>query len=298
MGHKIDVKLGKNNETLQELVQRQSEVNERLVLAVLRADERCDALEQREQMLVETAVLRERFMGMVAHDLRTPVAAISMSAHLLLRRGSLMRDDIPVVERVGLSSRRIDAMIEQLYDFARARLGEGLPLRRIPSSNLGDVCQGVCAEVAIGRSASVHCSVEGDVTGTWDRERLAEVIANLAGNAVEHARDGTSVAVHAFGNGPEVVVTISNEGSPIAPDVLPYIFEPFRRGDGLQHAKRGNLGLGLYIAREITRAHDGVLEVRSAEGVTTFTLRLPRESAFGDAKRLSPADPRRLGEPT
>ncbi len=298
MRHKVGVELGRRNETLQALVQRQSEVNERLVLAVLRADERCDVLEQREQAMAETAVLRERFMGMVAHDLRTPVAVISMSAHLLLRRGSLVRDDIPVVQRVARTSKRIDGMVEQLYDFARARLGDGLLLRRRPSTDLGDVCQTICAELAVGRSASVHCSVEGDVTGTWDPERLAEVIANIAGNAIEHAREGSSVAVHVFGDGSEVLVTISNEGPPIPPEVLPYIFEPFRRGDVLRRSKNGNLGLGLYISREITRAHDGVLEVRSAEGVTTFTLRLPREPALDEAEMLSSVNPRRLGEPT
>ena len=109
-----------------------------------------------------------------------------------------------------------------------------------------------------------------------DPDRLADVISNIAGNAIEHAREGTSVSLHAYGDGPHVVVVICNEGKPIPPDVLPFIFEPFRRAKQREVSKAGNLGLGLYIACEITRAHRGTLDAQSAEGKTIFTVRLPR----------------------
>ncbi len=170
----------------------------------------------------------------------------------------------------------MDRMITQILDFTRARLGGGMPIEVRPGSDLGQLCRTVAEELALGSSVSVQCSVEGDVTGSWDVDRMAEVISNIVGNAIEHARPGTSIAVHVHGEASDVVVVITNEGDPIPPDVLPFIFEPFRRAKQRGYSKAGNLGLGLYIASEITRAHGGTLEARSSDGRTDLTLRLPR----------------------
>ncbi len=222
-----------------------------------------------------TAELRERLLGILGHDLRNPLSAVTMGAGILVAHGNLTEEDKRVVMRVLSGARRMDRMIMQILDFTRARLGGGM-LFELRPTDLGEVCRNATEELTLGASVPVQCTTHGDMMGRWDADRLAEVISNIAGNAAEHARVGTGVALHAYGDGSEVVVEISNEGDPIPADVLPFIFEPFRRARQSEHSKAGNLGLGLYIASEITRAHRGTLVARSAEGRTTFTMRLPR----------------------
>ncbi len=125
---------------------------------------------------------------------------------------------------------------------------------------------------------AARLEVVGDVTGTWDPERLAEALSNIAGNAVRYARPGTTVVVRARSEGGVVIVEIINQGDPISPEVLPFIFEPFRQATH-ERSKGGNLGLGLYIAKQIAFASGGSLEARSAGGTTTFVMRLPRRLA-------------------
>jgi signal transduction histidine kinase len=257
------------------LIHRQREVNQELVLSSLRAHEEADAADVREKALVATAELRERLLGILGHDLRAPLSAMTMGAGLLAR-GNLNDDHRRVVERLLRSADRMNRMISQILDFTRTRMGGGLLLDLKPGVDLGQVCQKAAEELALGTSVSVQCFVDGDVTGSWDADRLGEVISNIAGNAIEHAREGTGVSLHASGEGSDVVVVISNEGKPIPPDVLPFIFEPFRRAKQREVSKAGNLGLGLYIACEITRAHHGSLKAHSSEGKTTFMMRLPR----------------------
>jgi signal transduction histidine kinase len=114
------------------------------------------------------------------------------------------------------------------------------------------------------------------MTGTWDGERLVEVLSNIVGNAVEYAAPGTPILVKAHGDGAEVVIQISNQGPAIPPDLLPVIFLPFHQGRPAGAARSGHLGLGLYIAHEIMILHGGSLDARSSAGTTTFTMRLPR----------------------
>jgi len=119
--------------------------------------------------------------------------------------------------------------------------------------------------------------MEGDLTGTWDEDRLAEVLSNLVGNAIEYARPETAVLVKAYAEGAAVVAEIVNQGDPIPADVLPFIFQPFRRARR-EPSRTGNLGLGLYIAHEIALAHGGTLNADSTDGRTTFVIRLPRRT--------------------
>jgi signal transduction histidine kinase len=259
----------------QELVDNQREVNEQLVLSALRAQSESDASQVREDKLLATAELREQLLGILGHDLRSPLAAMMMGVGILVARGTLNDDDAYVAVRVLSSGNRMSRMITQILDFTRARLGGGLLLDRRPS-NIGEVCRTVAEELELVASVPVRCVVDGDMRGSWDVDRISEAFSNIGGNAIEHARTGTSVAFHAFGDEGDVVVEITNEGPPIPAEVLPFIFEPFRRARQREHSKAGNLGLGLYIAYEITRAHRGTLDVRSADGRTTFTMRLPR----------------------
>jgi signal transduction histidine kinase len=225
-----------------------------------------------------TAEFRELFIGILGHDLRNPLGAIAMAAAFLIRRGLLDEADRRTVARIVRSSQRMSRMITQMLDLTRARLGGGLSINPAPS-DLREICQDVAEEFG----ASIHLDVEGDMTGTWDKDRLEEVISNLAGNAVEYSTPGTLVGVKARAEDSMVVVEVANRGEPIPADVLPFIFEPFRRAKQGDRSAAGNLGLGLYIAWQIVFSHGGTLEARSAGGTTTFVMRLPR-SAVHEAR--------------
>jgi signal transduction histidine kinase len=252
-----------------------------MVSAAIRAQELAHAAEEArarteesERELREVAEFRERFIGIVGHDLRNPLGAINMAGNLLLRRGHLNDNDVKKVTLIVRSSQRMTRMISQLLDLTRARLGGGFPLEP-QATDLREVCRGVIEEFA----AAIRLEVEGDVTGVWDADRLAEAVSNIAWNAIEHADPGTAVVVKARADGGEVVVEIVNQGDPIPGDVLPFIFEPFRRAEQHQKSPTGNLGLGLYIAKQIVQSSHGTLVAYSGEGTTTFSMRLPRQSA-------------------
>ena len=221
----------------------------------------------------ELAEFRELFIGMLGHDLRNPLASMVMSAASQLRRDELGQKDAERAATIIRGGQRMQRMIAQLLDFTRIRLGGGFPIEAKPA-DLRQICRNVLDEF----EASIDLEVEGDVTGTWDEDRLAEVLSNLVGNAITFARPGTAVVVKAYAEGAEVVVEIINQGEPIPADILPFIFQPFRQANG-KPSSSGNLGLGLYIAHQISLSHGGTLDARSADGRTTFVMRLPRNAS-------------------
>ncbi|MGZ6494411.1 MAG: sensor histidine kinase, partial [Actinomycetota bacterium] len=256
------------------------EANAQLVHANIREQElRQDAeaakarTEQSERELRQVAEFRELFIGIVGHDLRNPLSSIGMAAALLRKHGHLDERDDLAVTRIINGGQRMSRMISQLLDLTRARLGGGFPLEPKPT-DLRDVCRIVLDEF----ETPIQIEVDGDVTGTWDPDRLAELVSNIAGNAVEHAAPGTGLLLRAHPEGTDVVVEISNQGNPIPPDLLPFIFEPFRRAKQHEKSPSGHLGLGLYIAKQIVLSHGGTIDARSADGTTTFAMRLPRRS--------------------
>ena len=256
----------------------QRDANEQMVHATIRAHELADEAdvareraEGSERALRAVTELREMFIGILGHDLRNPLASVVMAAALLLRRGHLDEQDAETAARIIRVTQRMTRMITQVLDLTRARLGGGLPIERKPT-DLREICRNIVEEF----DAPIQLEVEGDVTGSWDEDRLAEVLSNLAGNAIQYAAPGTAVIVKAHGDGAEVVVEITNQGEPIPADQLPFIFEPFRRAKELADSKTGNLGLGLYIAHQIVLSHGGTLAAHSADGMTTFVMRLPR----------------------
>jgi PAS domain S-box-containing protein len=255
------------------------EVNEKMVSATIRAQELAEEAEaakarlsDSERELREVAEFREMFIGIVGHDLRTPLAAIGLTAASLLRQSGLDEQAKKQVARIISSKDRMAKMISQLLDLTRARLGGGF-LFEPKLTDLRQVFEGVVEEF----EAPIQLEVEGDLTGIWDPDRLAEALSNIAGNAIEHAVPGTAVVVKAHAEGPEVVVEISNQGEPIPEDALPFIFEPFRRAEQHKKSASGNLGLGLYIAKQIVHSGSGTLVAYSTDGKTTFLMRLPRQ---------------------
>jgi signal transduction histidine kinase len=273
-----DMDLSGERSIVDKLIVDQREANEQMIGATIRAQElsiEADAAKERaegiERELRAVAEFREMFIGILGHDLRNPLGSIGMAAALLLRRGHLDEQDAATAARIIRSGQRMTRMVTQLLDLTRARLGGGLPIEPKPT-DLREVCRNVVEEF----EATIRLEVEGDVTGTWDHDRLAEVVSNLTGNAVEYAAPGTLVLVKAQADETEVVVEISNRGDPIPEEVMPFIFEPFRRARKREKSATGNLGLGLYIAQQIVLSHGGTLGAHSADGTTTFVMRLPR----------------------
>lgn len=218
------------------------------------------------------AEFRELFLGIVTHDLRNPLATITMAASALLDGDGLEQDRLKNGQRILRSSQRMARMIAQLLDLTRSRLGDGLPIDPSPI-DLADVCRDTVEEFEHGR---ITLELEGDLTGTWDADRLQAVLSNLVGNALEHASTGSQVEIKAVGDAMGAVVEVTNLGDPIPVDLLPFIFDPFRRAQQRQKSKTGNLGLGLFIAKQLISAHGGTLEARSEGGRTRMKMWLPR----------------------
>jgi signal transduction histidine kinase len=177
-------------------------------------------------------------------------------------------------------------LVNDLLDLTRTRLGTGIPIAPQPV-DLEVICQEVLAEFqTIQPDRRLEFPSEGDLRGSWDPDRLAQVLSNLLGNALQHGAHGGAVGVAARSDGDEVVVEVHNDGSPIPDAILSNIFEPMVRH---AHGNEG-LGLGLHIAREVVLAHGGTVAVTSTAGDgTTFSVRLPRRAAPTPPPR-APAD--------
>jgi signal transduction histidine kinase len=225
----------------------------------------------------ETLRLNEMFAAVLGHDLRTPLAAVLASARLLQEVPS--EDAVRrAAARILSSGDRMGRMIDDMLDLARARLGGGLPVRQ-DQADLGAVVQRVLPELqGMAPDRVIEVREEGDLCGRFDADRLAQVVSNLVGNAIEHGRPETPIAVRLEGSAPDAVrIVVTNAGA-IPPELLPRVFDPFHR-DARPPGKQDGLGLGLYIAQQIALAHGGAITVESGDGRTTFTVALPRDGA-------------------
>jgi PAS domain S-box-containing protein len=220
-----------------------------------------------------TEQFEERLVGIVSHDLRNPLATISVSAQSLLhRQAELPPFAATAAGRIARSTERMTDMIGQLLDFTRARLGGGIALER-RRVDLCEVASAVCEELALVHPGRVRLECDRPVEGEWDPQRLAQVLSNLVSNGLKHGAPEAPVTVRVGCRGGECWVAVRNQGPPIPPEKAQALFDPFKRGE--THERSG-LGLGLYIARHIAVAHGGRIEVTSsAEGGTCFTVWLP-----------------------
>ncbi|HEX8438102.1 hybrid sensor histidine kinase/response regulator [Archangium sp.] len=251
-----------------------------LVRALRYAIERKRAEEglKREEAARQTAVFREQFLGILGHDLRNPLQAISGNAALLLRYGGLSEPQRKAINRISISSDRMARMISDILDFTRTRLGGGYSLQR-SWVNVHDVLRQIVEELEVAHpQRRFELSVSGTGWGDWDADRIAQATSNLVGNAVQYSPQDSAVRVVARDEGDGVRVEVHNMGTPIPAERLPHIFDPFvRGGEGARSGSRTGLGLGLYITHEIVKAHGGSVQVRSTEAEgTCFWLKLPR----------------------
>ena len=226
---------------------------------------------------------RQLFLGILSHDLRGPLHAIILSARVLMLKGRLDADSREVTSGISTSGDAMSRMINDLLDFTGAGLGVAMPLSTA-AMDLASVCEEVVQEIrAAHPAAEVRYQAHGDLTGEWDADRLRQVVSNLLGNAVHHGGGAGPVELSADGRGSHVRLAVRNGGAPIPPDAVPTIFDPLVRlssPEAQKRRRRGSIGLGLYIAREVARAHGGTIDVMSsAEAGTVFTVHLPRRRA-------------------
>ena len=227
--------------------------------------------ERRARVSAESALaMKDLILGVLGHDLRSPVTAICATAETLLRDETAPERRAGLI-RINASGRRMDRMVRALVDYARTYFGGRIPVMPQPE-RMDRICQRVIEEVETTHAdCAVALAAVGNVEGLWDADRAAQAIGNLVINAVEHG--GRDVRVDVVGGADEVTVTVCNEGAfPAA--LREGLFEPFKKGDA---GTRG-LGLGLFIAREIAEAHGGRIEIASApdEPRTCFTTYWPR----------------------
>jgi signal transduction histidine kinase len=220
--------------------------------------------------------MNEWFIGILGHDLRNPLGAILMSATVLARK---VTDDGTgrTVRRILSAGERMNRMIAQLVDFARVRASGGLAIEPKRSDAAAVFRLAVDQSAATQRDREVRFEHHGDTCGFWDGERLAQVAANLVGNAFRHGAPERAVEVQVMGTDAERVSIAVRNGGTIPGELLPRVFEPFQSAD--VRARRTALGLGLFITREIVASHRGNLMVDSAGDATTFTVTLPRGTA-------------------
>ena len=250
--------------------------------------------EELESALMEGAAFQEQFLGILGHDLRNPLSAVSMAAHLLQVKGNLNEKQAHSVQMISSTASRMHRMVDQLLDLTRARVGGGIPIEPKPATDLSEVAGVVIEELRVARAdADVRLDAEPEVRGSWDPDRLAQVVSNLVANALIHGVGPVDVRVRSA-NG-VATLEVHNGGPPIPEDLLPSVFDAFRRRFLRERTAHGaGLGLGLFISRQIVAKHGGQIEVRSSapEG-TTFSVRLPTalpETPVGtraDGKRAS-----------
>jgi len=229
---------------------------------------------------IETA--RNLFLGILGHDLRNPLAAITLTAKLAMANindpSELPRQFSQITE----SAEAISGLVTDLIDFTRSTMGVRLPLSAT-RADLHLLCQEALRELgAAYPTRVVRLSVRGDVDGTWDANRLRQLIGNLVANALQHGSPTEPVELTADGTDVDtVVISVHSTGEPIPAKALPTIFDPLTRGPASIQQRRtpGSIGLGLYIVREIATAHGGTAELTStAAAGTTATVRLPRHA--------------------
>jgi PAS domain S-box-containing protein len=219
---------------------------------------------------------RNNLLGIVGHDLRNPLGAISGFAHFLRRVGGLDERQLRTIGRIEACAGKAARIAHDLLDLTRIESAQGLSIEPRPA-RADEICAATALEAETAFAGrQVRVTGAGDPAVVWDAARISQALSNLVVNAIEHGAPDRPVTVEWVAGADAVSLRVHNWGPPIPAAVLAQLFEPFRPG-ARAGARASGVGLGLYIVNEIARAHGGTLEVRSddVEG-TVFTLRLPR----------------------
>jgi signal transduction histidine kinase len=219
---------------------------------------------------------RNVFLGVLGHDLRGPLNAIMLTSRLLAQ----LNEGTPVsavTARLIRGAERMSKLLDDLLDYSRAALHLGIPV----APAITDIALACQEEIDLQRIAwpknVIELTTEGPTQGVWDASRLKQLLGNLIANAAKYGDPGTPVTVRLVGNDDDVLLSVENTGPAIAAAGVQLLFEPLRRGaNGDVRTERNSLGLGLFIVRQIVRAHEGTVSVSSKDGKTVFSVTLPR----------------------
>lgn len=240
---------------------------------------------QTESMTRYTKMMREAqnlFLAILGHDVRNPLGAISMGAQVLLHDQTLPAKALKIGLRIFNSSKRMDEIVRDLLDFSTTHLGDDIPIDP-HTVDLMEICQAVVKEArTFHPDRKIHLTTDGHLVGAWDGARIAQAFSNLISNAIQHGKPDGIISVSLFGLDDEIQYIITNEAEVMPPAKLRALFDPVKRfairpASERVASRAQNLGLGLYVVKEIVNAHDGEIAVSSTEheGVT-FTVSLPR----------------------
>ena len=229
----------------------------------------------------EVARSRDTFLAILGHDLRSPLSAVSMSAHYLAIPGRVAAEGLPAVVRIKQSVLTMNLMIRDLLEYTRTRLGKGIPVTPMPY-DIGYICESTHDEVQAAHPDCVFdLEMTGDLRAQVDPARLGQVLSNLLNNAIQYGTKGLPITLSARGEADTVVIEVVNQGPAIPADALQVIFDPLVQVRA-EHpapidALSTSVGLGLFIAQEIVMGHGGTLRVESSDAKgTVFTIELPR----------------------
>jgi PAS domain S-box-containing protein len=230
-----------------------------------------------QEELAHALSFREQMMGVLSHDLRNPLSAVLALSGLMQRQDGLDGRAQEGLRRIEQSAKRMNEMIGTILDFTQLRFRGGLPPLTLETVDLDELSSAVVDELRAahpGREIVVEAS--GDLRGRWDSGRTAQIVSNLVANALTHGAHEAPVRLSMRADNGAAVIVVTNSGPTIPEELVDRLFEPFQQG--ARNGSRG-LGLGLFIVREIVRAHGGTIDVDSKGDSTTFTVRLPRAPA-------------------
>jgi sigma-B regulation protein RsbU (phosphoserine phosphatase) len=221
----------------------------------------------------KNAQIREQFIAVLGHDLRNPLGGIMSAAQLLARTGVNEREE-RLVNIIQSGSKRMYEMINNIMDFAHGRLGGGIPVNPVVV-DLEKLLNQISDELkVVWPDRQIESNFEIGETIECDPARISQLISNLLANAITHGSTETPVFLKALVNETFWEISVTNNGSPISKEAMAQVFYPFHREDA--QSSQNGLGLGLYIASEIAKAHNGTLTVTSDDQQTCFTFRTPR----------------------
>ncbi|MEH6486964.1 PAS domain-containing sensor histidine kinase [Hyphomonas oceanitis] len=224
----------------------------------------------------EEARFREQFIAVLGHDLRNPLSAVSSAIRIASREAQTDRA-LQVLEAANGSIERMAGLINDLMDFARARLGSGISLDLMPHPALAEALHQAVGEIRISHPQAMIEETYDFAEGlNCEASRLQQLMSNLVANALTHGAPGKPIQVQAVDEEGDFVLTVTNAGGEIPDNVMANLFKPFVRGD--MRASQQGLGLGLFIAKAIANAHGGRLSVVSDADHTTFEFRMPRKA--------------------
>lgn len=222
---------------------------------------------------------RNLFLGMLGHDMRTPLQAIQATADYLAELNA--GDDVSeAATRLIRSGERMQMMLDDLVQFNRINLGQSLPIRREPA-DLGALIAEEADQIrAAYPERRVELAVHGSTAGAWDAVLVQRLVGNLVVNAIKYGAADAPVRVVVNGEEKDAAIEVRNQGNPIDAALVESLFDPLKRGlqQDVPDRSDSSLGLGLYIAREVAKAHGGDVTARSEGDETVFVARLPRSA--------------------